>query len=163
MIFIFQFFFGKLLDGEYGDGIHHKSDHCVDDCNISPTFHTAAAPVNGFHSYRLDQEACAECEDKADGTHLYSLVAVFGDECGQCRIGDVVCGVEYGIEQCVGDEEICIFCDIPPCCRNCKNCSQHHTAADVGKQHPRTSLAELRFGFVNQRTEYDICKSVKNF
>jgi|GEM_PF-2618997 len=31
----------------------------------------------------------------------------------KCRIGDVVCGIEYGIELCVGDEEVCIFCDIP--------------------------------------------------
>ncbi len=80
----------------------------------------------------------------------------------KCRIGDVVCGIEYGIEQCAGDEEVCIFCDITPCCRNCKNCSQHNTAADVGKQHPRTSLAHFCLGFVDQRTEYDIYKYVRS-
>ena len=98
-----QLFLRQLLDGENRERVDDQTDNGIDDSHGAPCFGGVAQCGDSQQRDGLDGKAGGECEHEAVGTHLNTLGAVLGDKGGQGRVGDVVGGVEHGIQQSVAD------------------------------------------------------------
>ena len=91
------------FDGENGERVDDQTDNGIDDSHGAPCFGGVAQCGDSQQRDGLDGKAGGECKHEAVGTHLNALGAVLGDKGGQGRVGDVVGGVEHGIQQSVAD------------------------------------------------------------
>ena len=98
-----QLFLRQFLDGKNRERVDNQTDNGIDDSHGAPCFGGVAQCGDSQQRDGLDGKAGGECEHEAVGTHLNALGAVLGDKGGQGRVGDVVGGVEHGIQQSVAD------------------------------------------------------------
>ena len=151
-----QLLLGQLLHRQHREGVGHQADDGVDDGHPPPAGGPASQSGYRPHGDRLDEQAGAEGEDKADGAHLYPLGAVFGDQGGESGVGDVIGGVEHGVEQSVGDEEPGVFGKVAQVRRDEEDGRQGHGTAHIAPEHPGPGLAHSGVGLVDHGAEEDV-------
>lgn len=105
----------------------------------------------------------AKANHEAIRTHLDLLGTILGDKSSQGRVSDVVGSVEHSIQQRVCNQEPCILCKLTEVRRNCKNSHQRDGTADIAIQHPRTSLAHLGVGLIDQRAKENVRHTIQQF
>ena len=87
-------------------------------------------------------------------------MSIFGNQCGQRAICDIIRSVEYRIQQRIGNEEIDILRGLSPARRNCVDRRHRDSTADKCIQHPRTRTSQLASGFIDHCTEEDVRHTV---
>ena len=157
-----QFGFRQLLDGENRDGVDHQADDRVDDSGPLPALSAAAHGSHKAHSHSLDNQAARIGEDETQGTHLNALAVILGDQSGQRTVGDVVGSVEHTVQHRIGNEEEGVLGALAPVHGDGETRSQADAVADVGPEHPRTSLAHLGLGLVDHGAEENVRYTVKD-
>ena len=110
----------------------------------------------------LDDGAGGECKYEAERTQLDALIFVPGNQSSQCRVSNVVCGVEASVQHYIEDEEEGILCNLAPGSGNGEDCEQADTAAEVRPQHPGTGFAHLGVCLINEEAEDDIGNAVED-
>ena len=144
-----KLFRGKLSDRHYGECVGDNAYDGVDDRHCAPRCRAAAEVGHQSDRDGLDQHAGAESKHKADGTHLDTLMVVFGDQGCQGGVGNVVGCVKSGIQKCVGDKEPGILDRGTGSCGNAEDRHKTDCAAEISVEHPRTGFSHPGVGLVN--------------
>ena len=158
---IAQFFLRQLFNSKAADGVDHQTNDSEDQSRGTPACGTAAELLHHAGNGKAHEDVGDDCKHKTEGAQLHTLIVVLGDQCHQRGICNAVGSIEHCVQCRVHDEEVDILHG-GAASRDGKQQKQAEGNTYLTKQHPRTCLAQLGVGAVDQGAKDHIADAVQN-